>query len=158
MMTSKSGFRGIIGVAILLAVQSGIPSALLATPTAINKTQDLQFGKFAAGSGIAGTVRIDTSGRRFPSGGVILLASSFSPAGFTITGNAGDSYTLTLPVTFTISSDADQINVSSVTSSIPSAGVLPVSGTLPFTVGGTLTVISTQQNSTYSGSMDVSVK
>ena len=145
-------------VPILLAVLSGMPSALSAAPTAIIKTGDLIFGKFARGSGSPGTVAISASGGRTSSGGVVLLTSAFSPAGFTITGNSGKSYALTLPASFTMSSDAFSLNVSNVTASIPLTGALPASGTLPFTVGGTLSVGSTQQSASYSGNLAVTVK
>ena len=145
-------------VATLLVIQSGMPSVLLAAPTAITKTQDLQFGKFAGGSGAAGTVTIGTTGARSSSGSVILLTGTFEPGGFTITGNAGKTYNLTLPASFSVTSGTYQMNVASITSSIPVAGVFPASGTLPFTVGGTLTVTSSQNKGAYSGSLTVTVK
>jgi len=147
-----------IGTAVLLALQSAMPATLCAAPTAISTTQDLHFGKFVGGSGTAGTLTIAPSGVRSSTGGVLPLTSGFSPAGFTITGNSGKSYTLTLPASFTISSGANVMTVSAVTASIPLAGALPASGTLAFTVGGTLTVVSTQLNKSYSGNLDVTVK
>jgi hypothetical protein len=147
----------VVIVAILSAVQLCTPSVLFAATMSVTSTQDLNFGKMACGSGCSGTVTINTSGVRASSGSVVLLGSVFSPAGFTINGNAGSPYTLTLPSTFTIISGADHITVSAVTSSIPIAGVLPAGGTLPFTVGGTLTVGSAQRNSTYSGAIVISV-
>ena len=157
-MGGKQILWGGIGAAIMLAVQSGMPPALWAAATAISKTQDLRFGKFAGGSGKAGSVVISSSGGRSSSGAVILITSTFSPAGFTITGNGGKSYTLTLPASFTMSSGTNVMNVTALSASIPMTGLLPANGALPFTVGGTLTVVSTQKNSTYTGSMDVSVK
>jgi hypothetical protein len=157
-MAGKKRFWLIMKVAILLTVQLGTPSAPFAAATSVINTQDMTFGKIAGGSGYFGSVTIDTSGARSSSGSVMLLGSVFSPAGFMITGNAGQSYTLTLPATFTIVSGTNQMNVSAVTASIPIAGVLPAGGALPFTVGGTLTVDSTQLNNTYSGTLAVSVK
>ena len=148
----------LIGVAILLALQFGMPTEILAAATAIIKTGDLNFGKFAGGAGKAGTIIMSSSGGRSATGTVILITSTVSAAGFTITGNSGKAYTLTVPTTFTISSGTYLMNVTALTSSIPLTGSLPANGSLPFTVGGTLTVTSTQQNRTYSGSLDVSVK
>jgi hypothetical protein len=148
----------IVRVAILVTLQLYTPSAIFAAATSVNKTQDFNFGKFVGGAGYSGTVTIDTSGARFSSGSVIRLGTVFSPARFTITGDAGASYSLTLPSEFTIDSGADMMNISAVTSSIPITGVIPAGGALPFVVGGTLTVNSTQKNSTYSGTLMISVK
>jgi len=147
-----------INFAIVVIVQLCLPLVLYAAPTSVTKTQDLNFGKVVGGSGYSGTVTIDTSGARVSSGSIIPLGTLFSPAQFTITGNAGKSYTLTLPAQFTITSGTNQMTVSAVTSSIPVNGVIPASGALPFIVGGTLTVSSAQQNSTYSGALIITVK
>lgn len=147
-----------IKVSILLTVQLCTPSALLAAPTSVTKTQDFDFGKIVGGSGYFGTVTIGTSGARSSSGSVIPLGTAFSPARFTITGNVGKAYALTLPTTFSIIAGTAQMNVSAITSSIPITGVIPAGGELPFVVGGTLTVNSVQQNSLYSGPLRISVK
>jgi hypothetical protein len=157
-MTGKNRFWLIMKASIVLALQLWAPAALFAAPTAVTTSQELNFGTFAGGSGISGTVTVDASGTRFSSGGVILLGSAYAPARFTITGNAGDPYLLTLPAGFTLLSGSNQMGVSAVTPSIPVAGVLPAGGTLPFTVGGTLTVNSSQRNSTYSGTFMITVK
>jgi hypothetical protein len=157
-MSGKNRFWLIIKVAILVATHLCTPSALFAASTAVINTQDFNFGKFAGGSGYSGTITIDTSGVRSFSGSVIRVGTVFSPAQFTITGNGGKSYTLTLPTEFTISSGANQMIVSAISSSIPVTGVIPASGSLPFVVGGTLTVNSTQNNGTYSGTLIISVK
>jgi len=129
-----------INFAIVVIVQLCLPLVLYAAPTSVTKTQDLNFGKVVGGSGYAGTITISTSGTRVSSGNIIPLGTLFSPA------------------QFTISSGADQMTVSAVTSSIPINGVIPASGASPFIVGGTLTVSSAQQNSTYSGALIITVK
>lgn len=147
-----------INFAIVVIVQLCLPPALFAAPTSVTKTQDLNFGKVVGGSGYAGTITISTSGTRVSSGSIIPLGTVFSPAQFTITGNVGKTYVLTLPAQFTITSGADQMTVSAVTSSIPINGVIPAGGAVPFMVGGTLTVNTVQQNGTYSGALTISVK
>lgn len=142
----------------LLIVELSMPLLLFAAPTSVTKQQDMQFGKIIGGSGLSGTVTIATSGARSSSGSVILLGVVSSPAQFTISGNVGKNYVLTLPATFTVISGADQMTVSGLTASIPLTGVIPVSGELQFTVGGTLTVLSTQRYSAYSGTLQVTVR
>jgi len=136
-------------IVFLLIVGFTIPLPVFAAPTAITKQQDLQFGKIICGSGLSGTVTIAASGARSSSGSVILFGGVSSPAQFTITGTAGKNYVVTLPATFTIISGADQMTVSGLIASIPLSGIIPVSGQLQFTVGGVLTVVSTQMHSTY---------
>lgn len=157
-MTEKNRFWLTIKVATIVTCQLCPPQALFAAPTAVIQTGDFNFGKIAGGSGHSGTVTIATSGARSYSGSVIPLGTAFSPARFTITGNAGKSYSLTLPAGFTIVSGANQMNVSAVTSSVPVAGLIPAGGSLPFVVGGTLTLNSAQQNGAYSGTLIISVK
>jgi len=145
-------------IAILVTFHMCIPSALFAAATAVTKTQDLDFGKVVGGSGYSGTVTIATSGTRSSSGSVIPMGTGFSPARFSITGNVGETYSLALPAGFTIVSGTSQMDVSAITYSIPVDGVIPAGGALPFTVGATLTVNGTQPNSTYSGTLTISVK
>jgi hypothetical protein len=158
MTTGAKFFRQMIWAAIQAAALLVTPTTLLAAATAVTSTQSLNFGKFAGGSGYSGTVTIDTTGARSSSGSVIRLGTVFSPARFTITGNPGKAYTLTLPAAFTITSGTNQMNVTAVTASIPLSGAIPTGGELPFVVGGTLTVNSTQKNGIYSGALMISVK
>ena len=157
-MAQIERYRPVIIVALFFTAQSCLPSTLLAAPTSVAKTQDLNFGKIAGGAGYAGSVTIGTSGVRSASGSIVLIGTASSPAQFTITGNAGKAYSLTVPAGFIISSGEDQMNVSAVTSSIPATGTIPANGVLPFTVGGTLTLSSSQRSSTYSGSLVISVR
>lgn len=146
-----------IAIMTLLAFQL-FASALFAAPTAVTRTQDLSFGRIVGGSGYSGSVSIDTSGARSFTGSIAVLGTTFSSARFNITGNPGKSYALTLPAEITISSGPSQMAVTAITPSIPLTGVIPANGTLPFAVGGTLTVNGVQPNSTYSGNFTVSVK
>lgn len=144
--------------ALLLAVIS-VPSALDAAPLAITRVKDLSFGRFVGGGGYSGTVTVDTSGARSSSGSVLLLSGeAVSPAQFSITGNPGARYVVTLPATVLLAAGGAQISMSGVTASIPAAGVLPSQGSTTFFVGATLAVGAGQVNGIYSGTFDVSVK
>ena len=147
-----------INALLLLAMQLILASEGSADPTSVTRDQDLNFGMVVGGSGYAGTITISASGVRSFSGSIVPLGSAFSPARFTITGNVGKTYTVTLPASFTINSGEDQMAVSAITSSIPLTGAIPAGGGLPFSVGGTLSINSTQKNSLYSGSLSVTVK
>lgn len=153
-------FRGFfpIYLLLLLAMQLILVPEGCADPTSVTGDQGLNFGMVVGGSGHAGTITISASGVRSFSGSIVPLGSAFAPAQFTITGNAGKTYTVTLPASFTVTSGEDQMAVSALTSSIPLTGAIPAGGVLPFSVGGTLSINSIQKNSVYSGSLSVTVK
>lgn len=157
-MPEVSAYRLMGKTAIALAEILLLPAALFAAPTSVVGAQDLAFGQIAGGAGYAGTVTIEPAGTRVSSGTIRLLGGGYAPARFTITGNPGKSYALTLPSSFSIVSGTEQMTVTGITSSIPLVGVLPGSGELPFAVGGTLTVNDSQQIRTYAGSLVISVK
>ncbi|MBU5635371.1 DUF4402 domain-containing protein [Geomonas sp. Red69] len=129
-----------------------------AAPTIVTRNQDFDFGRVAGGAGRSGTVTITSAGSRTYSGNVLPLGTTFSAARFTITGNAGETYTMTLPAEVIINAGVDQMTVTAITSSIPLTGVIPAGGSVSFSVGGTLNVGAVQRNAQYSGSMNVSVK
>ncbi|MBJ6798960.1 DUF4402 domain-containing protein [Geomonas propionica] len=145
-------------VASLLALWCMVPATALAAPTALAKNQDFDFGRVVGGAGRSGVVTITSAEVRTYTGNVLPLGTTFSAARFTITGNVGKSYTITLPVSFVINAGVDQMTVTAVTSSIPLTGVIPAGGAVSFSVGGTLNLGAVQRNAKYSGSMNISVK
>lgn len=148
----------VLKAAVALAAPLIMPAALFAAATSVTGIQNLQFGQIAGGTGYAGTVTIDPAGSRFSTGTIRVVGGAYAPARFTITGNPGKSYAITLPTSCTMVSGPDQMTVTGVTSSIPLVGVIPGSGELTFTVGGTLTVNYSQQNKVYSDNLVISVK
>lgn len=126
-----------------------------AAATALTKTQDFSFGKFLAGTG---TVTVDTSGARSSSGVVLLKGGVVTPARFTLSGNGGRNYTMTVPTTVTLAAGSNQMTLSGITPSIAVSGVIPTTGSLSFTVGGTLTVNGSQQNGVYTGNLTLTVR
>ncbi|GFO62477.1 DUF4402 domain-containing protein [Geomonas paludis] len=144
--------------AVFLALRVMAPGEVFAAPTTVTKNQDFNFGKVAGGAGRAGTVTITSAGSRTYSGSVLPLGTVFSPARFTITGTVGKTYTITLPTEFIINAGADQMRVTSVTSSIALTGVIPAGGVVTFSVGGTLNVGAIQRNALYSSNMNITVK
>lgn len=148
----------LLRIATLSALPMLVATVVFAAPTAVTKDQDLNFGKIAGGGGYSGTVTVSTSGVRSFTGNITPLGTSFASARFTITGNAGKAYIITLPTNFVINAGPDQLTISALTSSIPLTGAIPAGGVLPFAVGATLTISNAQTNSMYSGTFTVSVK
>lgn len=140
---------------ILCALLSAHPSLLFAI--SLTKVQDLEFGSFMGGAGYSGSITIDPSGERYASGRVRPMGNHFSPARFTLKGYPGERYSITLPSVLQMDAAAEMVEVSSVTCSIPTRGVIPPAGAIGFAVGGTLSVGSTLGNGNYLGNLQVTV-
>lgn len=119
----------------------------------ISKNTDMNFGTIAVSS-FAGTVLLPASGSRTPSGGVILpsLTGTVSAAQFTVTGEPGYSYAITLPITDFILYESGAgpatIIVNAFTSTPSATGIL-TGGTETVLVGATLNVGSSQAAGSY---------
>lgn len=73
-------------------------SLMAQVPISISKDRDMNFSTIAASSG-GGTVVLSTSGSRSATGGIILptINGTVSAAQFTVTGEPGFTYEITLP-------------------------------------------------------------
>jgi hypothetical protein len=73
-------------------------SLMAQVPISISKDRDMNFGTIAASSG-GGTVVLSASGSRSATGGIILptINGTVSAAQFTVTGEPGFTYAITLP-------------------------------------------------------------
>ena len=128
--------------------------ATIVTPITIVKVNDLEFGNIAVGAS-SGSVDLDPNGgARTPSGGVTLPAvpGTVNPASFTVSGQAGYIYGITLPSTITIASGANSMTITNINSypTVAAGGQLGSGGTETLFVGGTLGVAASQAAGTYS--------
>ncbi len=155
-------------MAALLAFSSdafaALGTATATIGTAISITQDaggtnsgnLAFGHIIPGTG--GTVTIAPDGTPTFSGNVTLTTQlTKSAAQFAVTGDAGKTYSVTLPLDniVTITSGGNTMHVDSFTKSLAGAGTLDANGAQTFKVGGTLTVGSGQPTGVYTGTFTV---
>lgn len=117
----------------------------------ILKNTDMNFGTIAASSG-GGTVLLSASGSRTPSGGIILpsLTGTVSSAQFTVSGEPGYSYAITLPasVVLTDAVSSATMTVNAFTSTPSATGTL-TAGTETLLVGATLNVGASQAAGLY---------
>lgn len=144
--------------ALTCALSLMVASVSWAAAIAISNTQELVFGKFAAGAG--GSVIVSPAGARSASGGVVLLSSSSGIAAqFSVSGDANATYTISLPDDGTVSlaSGANSMAVNTFTSSPSPTGTLGAGGTQTLSVGATLTVSGNQPIGSYSGAFVVTV-
>lgn len=117
--------------------------------------RDLAFGAFVAG---IGSVTIPTSGARSTSGGVVGLSSDGgSAAQFSVTGDEGATFAITLPADGTVflGNGSSNMPVNGFVSSPSSGGTFL--GPQMISVGATLDVVEGQPTGSYSGSFIVIV-
>ena len=120
----------------------------------------LSFGAFVAGTG--GTIAVTSGSARGRTGGVMLLPQGgiATTAQFSVTGNTGDRYAITLPANDTVVlSDGNNhsMAVNKFVSYSGATGALPGGGTQILSVGATLTVSPAQPPGNYAGSFSVTV-
>ncbi|HSF88459.1 MAG TPA: DUF4402 domain-containing protein [Saprospiraceae bacterium] len=135
-------------------------SASIVAPIAIVQVANMNFGNVAV-TDVAGTVILATDGSRSITGGVTLPATSgtVSAAEFTVTGEAGYTYDITVPSSHTITkvAGAETMTVDAfVSDPTELAGVL-TGGTQTLLIGATLNVAALQVAGTYTNAIGFEV-
>ena len=156
------GLIGFSTATFAQATATASASANIIQPITITKTVDMNFGNVAVSATIPGTAILTPAGTRTTggSGGVTLPATTgtVSAASFTVAGQAGYTYAITLPVSCTISDGATHsMTVDNFTSSPTSTGVLSSGGTETLNVGATLNVAAGQAAGLYTNATGVPV-
>lgn len=140
------------------ATDSANASVTLITPISITKTADLNFGTFVA-SEASGTITMTPAGAVSTGGGVTEISGgNTSAATFTVAGQTGQSYAITLPaaeVTLVGGTEGESVVLDTFTSNPTDTGIVGTDGTV--SVGGTLTVPANCKADTYTGTFDVTV-
>lgn len=135
-------------------------TATIVTPIAISKTSDMNFGNVAVQSTTAGTVVLPPSATptRTTTGGVTLpaTAGTVTAAAFTVTGEDGYTYSITLPSSVTITDNTNSMTVNAFTSSPSATGTL-TGGSQTLYVGATLNVAAAQPAGEYVSSTPFNV-
>ena len=128
-------------------------TATIISPISISKVTDLEFGNVAVSTGGGTVVMNATTGIRTVTGDCTLPATpgTVSRAQFTVGGESGYTYSITLPAGATTIGDgvASTMTVTPWTSSPTPTGTL-TGGTQTLYVGATLNVGATQTPGTYS--------
>ena len=136
-------------------------TATIVTPISITKTADMNFGNLAVDAVNGGSVELAPDGSRLANGSVSLPASTgtVSAAAFTVTGNAGYTYSITLPSNIVLNhSGAVESMMADTFTSTPSGTGTLTGGTENITVGATLWVAPGQLDGVYTSTdFDVTV-
>jgi hypothetical protein len=140
-------------------------SATIIRPISIAVSGALDFGTIVKPNtgGTAGTVSISnaaSSPSRTPTGDLVTVGSTFSRPDFSITGEGGQSYNLTIG-TLALTSGSNTLNVT-LSPSIAAGtntlgGALGSSQTDHLYIGGSIPVSDTTASGAYSGSFQVTV-
>jgi hypothetical protein len=164
-----------VGITALVAAQQAAAQAISASATASStaaiiqpvtlvKNTDLAFGSLVRPSIGANTVTIDqSSGARSLSGGgdASLAGSTISRATYSVGGEGGASFSVTVPGSFTMTraGGTETLPVSLTASALSGSlsGSLGDAGNANFGVGGSLPLSSNTVPGDYHGTFDVTV-
>jgi len=130
--------------------------AEIVAPIGISNTTGMNFGRVAP-TAVAGTVVLDTASSRTPTNVDLLTGGTVSAATFAVTGDASETYSITLPASATITSGANNMTVDSFTHDAGGSPALDGTGNDSFNVGATLNVGANQAAGSYTGTFAVTV-
>jgi hypothetical protein len=134
------------------ASTSASAAAKVMVPISITKADDLSVGKFVAGAS-GGTVVIDTAGAATKTGTVVHFGGGTSAAKFTIGGEAGATYAITMGPSATLTNTTGS---GGETMALTLQSDL-TGGSQTVFVGGSLAVAGSQVPGNYVGSIAVAV-
>lgn len=140
---------------------NGNAQAVVIAPLSISETQGLNFGSFAPAAG-ATTVVVTTAGAVSSAAADLIAGSGAQAGGFDVSGEAGYAFTVTMPVSATLTSGANSMTITAWSTATGStgagtAGTLDGTGADTVQVGGTLSVGGGQAAGTYTGTYAVTV-
>ena len=143
---------------------SGTATATVSRGISLTKNSDLAFGRIIRPNAGSGTVTVSTAGARSltGTGSFGFAAPAPTAASFGITGEGGQSVTVSVPSSF-VMTRAGSPNITVNTTATGSGaqtlgGTLGSTGTLAVSVGGSFTINSATPTGGYSGSFLVSVQ
>jgi len=133
------------------ATATATATATIITPITITKNADMNFGNVAVQATTGGTVVMTPAGLRSATSGVTLPASggTVSAASFTVNGQAGYTYSITLPHSVTLTDAASNPMLVDNFSSTPTPVGSLTGGTQTLLVGATLNVALNQAPGVY---------
>ncbi|MGE5565654.1 MAG: DUF4402 domain-containing protein [Parcubacteria group bacterium] len=146
------------------ATQSTSATVKIVQPITLTKDADLAFGTVVKPTTGSNTVTIST-GSDTPAlsgaGDAALATSTTARAAFTVGGEGGSTFSITVPssVTMTRSGGSETLSVTLTASGSSGtlSGSIGSAGSATFKVGGAFTVASTTVSGNYSGSFNTTV-
>ncbi len=140
---------------------TGSITATVRKSLSITKGSDLRFGsmfKPASGSYAVSISNITGVLSALPLSAVgNLLSSATGAATYTIAGEPNATFSLSYPSSMTLNAGASTLTATLSSATAAGTRTMPFTGTMPLTIGGTITVDSAQAHGSYSGSFNVTV-
>ncbi|MBT6095479.1 MAG: DUF4402 domain-containing protein [Rhodospirillaceae bacterium] len=125
-------------------------SGSVAAPISISATTALSFGTITPYS-TSGTITVSTAGSTTAINVTEMAGGSASEGVFTITGNGGAAFSITLPSTSTLSNGVNSMTVNSFQHDAGASPTISGGGSRDVSIGATLNVGADQANGNYSG-------
>lgn len=130
-------------------------------PVTVTKTNDLVFGRVVRPASGSGTVTIPygTDTVTATGGAVAIAGIATSHAKFTVAGEGGQTVSVTVPASFSLTGPGDAIDVTLTgdkTGSQALGGTLGSSSSIVVNVGGSFALAAEQKTGAYTGSFTVS--
>jgi hypothetical protein len=164
---ASSGFYVYVAVAPTVPTTgstAGLAVAKVFRPINIAQATGLSFGKVVRPSSGSGTVSINAaSGVRSVTGTGTVGLSSPAPtrASYTVSGEGGQAFSLSVPTSFTMTGPGTQLTVSLVPTASGAqtlSSALGSAGTFGFGVGGSFPITSSTVSGAYQGSYSITVQ
>ena len=141
---------------------SGLAVARVYRPISTALTSNLAFGRIVRPTSGTGTVSVNAStGARALTAGAALNTPAATRAAYTVTGEGGQAFSISVPTSFSMSAAGGSVTVTTSTTASGSqvlSSALGSSGTYGFGVGGSFPLSSTTAVGSYTGSFDVTVQ
>jgi len=146
------------------ATQSTNATVKIVQPITLTKDADLAFGTVVKPTSGSNTVTISTASDTpalTGAGDAALATSTASRAAFTVGGEGGQTFSITVPASVTMTrsggSETLSVTLTGSGSSGTLSGTLGSAGSATFKVGGAFTVASSTASGNYSGSFNTTV-
>lgn len=157
------------GAALIFAIAAIMPSyvqsasvsvnvsAMIIAPIVLVKTADLAFGTFTP-TATAGTVTLNPDGTGTGSNVILSSTAEGNAASFNLNGNAGSSFTVSLPSSATLIGPGTSImHMNSFITNLAGPNVFGIGGVTTLKIGGMLTVGANQAFGPYYGNFNLLV-
>ena len=134
-------------------------SATIIQPITLTPGTGLAFGTIVRPGTGSGTVTInETTGARTVANGVVALASTATRAAYTVAGEGGSTFAITVPATFNLTGPSTiPVTLTPTATTGTLSNALGAAGTAAFGVGGNFSIASTTATGVYSGTYAVTV-
>lgn len=144
---------------VSVASESADVSVTIVSGITFSCPSSLEFGSIIS-SNESGTVTISSGGMRNSTGGTELAGGTYSAASFSVTGESGYAYSVTLSANETVQVSNEGTNSMTLTDFIcsNSSPTIQSDGTSSFNVGATLEVPPNSPSGTYTGTFTVTVQ